>query len=299
MLRADRQLGGALLLRLPWILAAFGLLTTAAATVLAERLIGRRERAEALAYALDAVATENARLYNEQRSVARTLQHTLLPSALPHVGLDLAARYVAGDVDVELGGDWYDVVPLADGKVLFVIGDVSGRGIPAATVMASLRYAVRAYAAQDDAPDTILTKLGRLLDIKVDGHFATVLCGRIDPATHRLDVANAGHPQPLLVAAGAASFIATKPGVPIGATENPWYELFSCDLPRSGTLLLYTDGLVERRGESLDVGLTRLARAAEKDADVPVDGLLARVVNELVPGGANDDTALLGLRWDT
>ncbi|HEY1740977.1 MAG TPA: SpoIIE family protein phosphatase [Acidimicrobiia bacterium] len=253
------QLGGTLLLRLPWLLAALGIVLILASTFLAERLIRRREGAEALAGALDVVATENARLYNEQRSVARTLQHTLLPAALPDVGLEVAARYVAGEVDVEIGGDWYDLVPLPGDRVFFVIGDVSGRGIPAATVMASLRYSLRAYAVQGDAPDVILVKLARLLSIKDDGHFATVFCGRIDLVTRRLEAANAGHLDPLLMANGQVSFLDTQAGVPVGAMQTPHYRLFTTQLPASGTLLLYTDGLIERRGESLDVGFSRLA----------------------------------------
>jgi hypothetical protein len=298
VIKAQKQLGGSLLLWLPWILAAFGVVLTAGSTLLIERLIRRRAGAEALASALDVVASENARLYNEQRSVARTLQHTLLPSALPDVGFELGARYVAGEADVEIGGDWYDIVPLPGGAVLFVIGDVSGRGIPAATVMASLRYAVRAYALQGDAPATILTKLARLLSIKEDGHFATVLCGRIDTAAHRLEVASAGHLDPLLITGGRGSYVATRPGVPIGATTAPDYHAVTVDLPAAGTLLLYTDGLIERRGESLDDGFGRLARAAEAAADAPVEDLLGRVVRDLIPGGASDDTALLGLRWN-
>ncbi len=298
VVKAEKQLGGTVLLRLPWILLAAGLLLTAGSMVLVERLIRRRESAETLALALDAVATENARLYNEQRSVARTLQHTLLPAALPSVGLDLAARYVAGEIDIEIGGDWYDVVPLDEGRFLLVIGDVSGRGIPAATVMASLRYSVRAYAAQGDPPDVILAKLGRLLSAKDDGHFATVFCARIDLASHRLEAANAGHLVPLLLTAGRATFLEVAAGVPIGAVDRPSYRLSTIELPAQATLLLYTDGLIERRGEQLDIGFARLARAAEKDADAPVETLLDRVVSDLIPGGANDDTALLGLRWE-
>ena len=169
----------------------------------------------------------------------------------------------------------------------------------AATVMASLRYSVRAYAAQGDEPDVILTKLATLLSIKDDGHFATVLCGRIDLPARRLVLANAGHLDPLLITGGAASYLRTQPGVPIGAIDSPRYRPLTLDLPAAGTLLLYTDGLIERRGESLDTGFTRLARAAEKEADAPVEALLAGVVNDLIPGGASDDTALLGLRWTT
>jgi serine phosphatase RsbU (regulator of sigma subunit) len=150
---------------------------------------------------------------------------------------------------------------------------------------------------QGDAPDVILTKLGELLSIKDDGHFATVLCGRLDPRAGRLETANAGHLDPLLIANGSATFLKTRAGVPIGAMTAPNYRLITTELPATGTLLLYTDGLIERRGESLDIGFSRLARAAEQEADAPVEAMLAGVVNDLIPAGANDDTALLGLRW--
>ena len=297
VINADKQLGGSLLLWLPWILAALGVVLVASSTLLAEHLIRRREGAESLAGALDLVARENERLYNEQRSVARTLQHTLLPARCPTSGSNSPARYVAGEADVEIGGDWYDVVRLPDARVLFVIGDVSGRGIPAATVMASLRFAVRAFASLGDAPDAILTNLAGLLSIKDDGHFATVLCCRIDLAARHLEVANAGHPAPLMISSGGASYVPTRIGVPIGATSAPHYDVVEADLPAAGTLLLYTDGLVERRGENLDVGLARLADSVADAGDASVEDLLRRVVRDLIPDGASDDTALLGLRW--
>ncbi len=170
VLAPRRELGGTLLLRLPWLLVAIGVLVSLSAAVLVERLIRQRERAQALARELEVSAAENARLLADQRTVAYTLQHSLLPEHLPEVpGLDLAVRYVAGVEGVDIGGDWYDVLPLDDGKLLFVIGDVSGRGLRAATVMASLRYAIHAYAADGDAPDVILTKLSNLLDVERDG----------------------------------------------------------------------------------------------------------------------------------
>ena len=132
-----------------------------------ERLVRRRTHAEFL-------AEQNARLFSEQRSVAQTLQHSLLPEQLPDFdGLELAVRYVPGVDGVEIGGDWYDVIGRDNGDIIFVVGDVSGRGLRAATVMASLRYAIRAYAAQGDDPAIILAKLAKLIDIVRDGHFAT------------------------------------------------------------------------------------------------------------------------------
>jgi serine phosphatase RsbU (regulator of sigma subunit) len=164
--------------------------------------------------------------------------------------------------------------------------------------MASLRYAIHAYAADGDAPDVILTKLSNLLDIERDGAFATVLCGTIDVSARRMTVASAGHLQPLVVSNGSASFASVHTGLPVGVEDPAPYESAAVAIPTHGTVLLYTDGLVERRGESLDVGLERLRNAA-----AGVDGSLERLLTEVVDGlnqaGSDDDTAILGLRWRT
>jgi len=285
-----KELGGSLLARLPWLFALFGVLITAAAALLVEWLIRRREQAEYL-------ARENAQLYADQRTVAQTLQHSLLPQELPHVaGLDLATKYVAGVQGMDVGGDWYDLMPV-DGHLVFVVGDVSGRGLHAATMMASLRYAIRAFASQGDGPATILSKLSQLVSISRDGHFATVLCGSIDIAGHRMTIANAGHPEPLLIDGERAEFVGSRIGVPVGVTGGPSYAEVTVDVPRNATLLAYTDGLVERRGESLDVGLQRLA-AASVGADGSLEDLLQQVLSGTLPITASeDDTAVVALRW--
>ena len=290
-------LGGGLLALLPWVLGAAGIVFTLGAAGLAEWLIRRRERAEALADELEKIAAENARLLADQRTVAVTLQHSLLPEALPDVaGLELGVRYVAGVEGVDIGGDWYDVVTLDDGRLFFVVGDVSGRGLRAATVMASLRYAIRAYAAQGDDPAAVLSKLTKLLSVARDGAFATVLCGIIDVERHEAILASAGHPYPLLVANGGTEFVPTRNGVPVGVTGTEPYESVTASIPANATLLVFTDGLVERRGEALDVGFQRL-----RDSSVGVEGsledLLTRVVRDAEHAGAQDDTAVLGIRW--
>lgn len=290
-------LGGGLLALLPWVLAAAGVVFTLGAAALAEWLIRRRERAEALASELEKIAAENARLLADQRTVAATLQHSLLPEALPDVaGLELGVRYVAGVEGVDIGGDWYDVVTLDDGRLFFVVGDVSGRGLRAATVMASLRYAIRAYAAQGDEPAVVLTKLTKLLSVARDGAFATVLCGIIDVERHEAILASAGHPYPLLVANGSTEFVPTRNGVPVGVTGTEPYESVTASIPANATLLAFTDGLVERRGEALDVGFQRL-RDSSADVDGSLEDLLTRVVSDAEHAGTQDDTALLGIRW--
>jgi serine phosphatase RsbU (regulator of sigma subunit) len=236
-------------------------------------------------------------LYANQRSVAQTLQHSLLADVLPEVaGLEIAARYVAGVEGIDIGGDWYDVIPFDDSRVLVVVGDVSGRGLHAATMMAALRYSMRAYAAQRSSPAEILRALSNLVSVRRDGHFATVLCALIDVAGRTITCANAGHPEPLVVDGQDAQFIETTIGVPIGVWPDAQYDEVITTLPRRATLFMYTDGLVERRGEALDVGLQRLAEAAVTNQS-SLDNVLGAMVARSIPDGSDDDAALIGVRW--
>jgi serine phosphatase RsbU (regulator of sigma subunit) len=286
----QKDLDGQLMGRLPWIFGVSGVLFTAAIAFLVERLARRRDEAEEL-------AVEHDLLYRAQRSVAQTLQHSLLPGSLPAIeGVDIAARYIAGTEGLDVGGDWYDVVPLGGGSAIVAVGDVSGHGLAAATTMASLRYAMRAFAAQGDAPAIILSKLGSLLDVRRDGQFATVLCAAVEIATRRVRFASAGHPHPLLIGTDGPRYVEAEIGLPVGVDAAATYVETEVVAGPGATLLLYTDGLIERRGVVLDVGLDRLARATTAPAQ-SLAGLLDRIVREAIPQGADDDTAILGVRW--
>ena len=277
---------------LPWAILGGGLLLTAAAGLLTERLIRRRQGAEQL-------AGQVSELYLQQRSVAETLQHALLPQQMPVIpGMEIAARYLPGAGGADVGGDWYDVIRLPDGRFIFLIGDVSGHGVRAATVMASLHYASRAYAVEGHHPAVILDRLRCLLDLPRDGHFATVACGLADVAAHQVTLANAGHLPPLVCAGTEASFAAVPTGPPVGIGGPAASSAALIQVPPGGTLLCYTDGLVERRGEILDVGLKRLAGAAA-GAHGPLDARLDRIISELTDDRPQDDIALMGLRWLT
>lgn len=291
-------LGGALSADLPWIIGAVGVVFAAGAAVVAETLQRRRGRAESLAVALDEAASEARALYAEQRSIAQTLEQALLPESLPQPdGLQSACRYEPGTLGVDIGGDWYDLVPLDDGRVFFVIGDVSGRGVRAAAVMARLRFAMLAYARQGDPPDEILRKLSGLLHIEESGHFATAVCGFIRADRHEVAIANAGH-LPLLVLEGSSPrFVIEDVGPPIGVREDPEYALTTVRVPAKATLLGYTDGLVERKGESIDAGIGRLGVVASGNSGLSLDALVATVVEELTREGTDDDAAILGVRW--
>jgi serine phosphatase RsbU (regulator of sigma subunit)/type II secretory pathway pseudopilin PulG len=285
-----QPLGGTLSRRLALIVAVLGALLTIGAVLMTERLVRRRHSAEEL-------AAENRQLYAEQASIAGTLQRALLPKELPQIdGLALDARYVAGLDTIDVGGDWYDVISCTRDRSLFVVGDVSGKGLRAAILMASLHYAIRAYAVEDNQPHVILKKLCSLLDIGRDGHFATVLCGSIDLNSRTVTLASAGHFPPLLMSPRGAEFVRMTVGPPVGVVTGTDYIPTTVALPDQGTLLAFTDGLIERRGESLEVSLARLREVAG-DFDHPLDALLADVVNRLIPNGSDDDLAILGLRW--
>lgn len=288
---ARSPLGGGILPVLPWIIGVGGAFLAVAAAVLTEWLSRRRRTAEEL-------ARENQRLYAAQRSISQSLQQALLPKSLPSIpGIEFSARYVAGDPSADVGGDWYDVIGCDDHSCVFAVGDVSGRGVPAASTMASLHYAIRAYAAQGDGPLTILEKLGALLDVARDGHFATVLLGHADVARHEVTVVSAGHPPPLVVGGGDGHFVETLTGAPVGVWQRSRYTPVTFTVPPRGSMLAYTDGLVERRGEMLDTGLERLRVAATSGGHAP-HGLIDAVLGSLTTEGAmSDDVALLELRW--
>jgi serine phosphatase RsbU (regulator of sigma subunit) len=292
-----RPLTGTFAQRLPWIIALAGLLLSLGAAALTARLIDRRTHAVRLATSLEQIAEENRRLYAEQRTIAQTLQRALLPERLPKIsGVETSARYEAGVKGVDVGGDWYDLIALDDRRLLLVVGDVSGRGVRAAATMAALRFAIQAYAAENDPPDAILTKVSKLVNVNRSGQLATILCALVDVEAHRLTVTSAGHLPPLLISEGKGTFVESKVGVPIGVRSDASYTSTSVDTPPAATLLAFTDGLVERRGESIDAGLARLRQAASAN-HAQLDELLARLVEDVRLDGGDDDTAIAALRW--
>jgi serine phosphatase RsbU (regulator of sigma subunit) len=288
---ARGSLTGSLGVILPWAIGIGGAALTILGALLAERLVRRRARAER-------VSSEIGRLYVEQRSVAETLQRAILPDQAPAIpGMQIAVRYLPGVSGTEVGGDWYDVVPLGGGRFVFVVGDVSGRGVRAAAMMASLHYASRAYALEGHPPAVILDQLTRTMDITEDGHFATVLCGLVDVSTHEVALASAGHLPPLVCGGDGASLVQARPGSPIGVPGGAAFEPTLLTTAARGTLIAYTDGLVERRGETLDTGLKRLLQTATDRCGSSLDDLLTSLVSELTGDSPTDDIALIGLRW--
>jgi serine phosphatase RsbU (regulator of sigma subunit) len=285
------SLTGGLSSALPWIVLGVGLLLAVGAAATAAAMSRRRAEAERL-------AADNERLYRQQRSIAGTLQHALLPAAPAVDGVEVAARYVAGVDELEVGGDWYDVVPRGPGRCVFVVGDISGRGLPAATTMAELRFAVRAYLIQGDDIDAVLAKLRRLLDVGVDHRFATVLLGDLDTTTGRLRAVCAGHFPPVLLTDGSARSLEVPVTPPVGVADPAPPPAAEFAVPATGTLLAFTDGLVERRGEVIDTGLDRLRAAGAAAVDgQPLPEALDALMGALAADGGRDDTVLLGMRW--
>jgi serine phosphatase RsbU (regulator of sigma subunit) len=295
---AHQSLAGTLPHRLPLIIAIVGVALTLGGGVLTVGLTRRRRAAEELARRLEGALSENQRLYDEQRTIAQTLQHALLPEELPHIpGIETSARYEPGERGVEVGGDWYDVIPLGNRRLLVVVGDVSGRGVRAAATMASLRFAILAYAAQHDPPARILSRLSNIISVAETGHMATVLCALIDIDSREITVASAGHLPALVVSDSDGAYVLPKIGVPVGVQPGAEYISTTIQAPAAATFLAFTDGLVERRGENLDRGLERLRKAAIGEDQAGLSELLGRLVDQVRPAPSEDDTAIVGVRW--
>jgi hypothetical protein len=316
---ARHSLAGSLPQRLPWAIAIGGFVLTLGATALTARLIDRRRATERLAVALEASAEENRRLYAEQWGITQTLQQALLPRLLPQFpGIQIGARYQAGGEGAEVGGDWYDVIELGDGRLLLVVGDVSGKGVAASTAMAALRFAIHAYAAQGDDPATFLPKLSRIVSVHQDRHLATVLCAVVDPPAREVTLTSAGHLPPLAIAPATGTpattgtpvtgtrFLEAPVGLPVGIDPDAGYSSTTVRLPPGATLVVFTDGLVERRGETIEAGLERLRALVDAGLELSspaidknpltLDELLSRLLGELRQDGL-DDTALAAIRW--
>jgi serine phosphatase RsbU (regulator of sigma subunit)/anti-sigma regulatory factor (Ser/Thr protein kinase) len=243
-----------------------------------------------------AAISQRERVSEREHRVIETLQRSLLPERLPDVpGVDVAARYMPASHDVALGGDWYDVMPLPDGRVGLAVGDVAGHGVGAAASMGQLRMALRAYALEELEPSDVMARLNRVLRELHPNAMATLWYGNYDPATRELRFASAGHPPPMLVdSEHTARYLEAPNGPPLGVVHHLVCSDASFYLDVGTTILLYTDGLVERRRVSIDDGLAALlARAREAPAELEM--LCDHVMTGLVTA-PTDDVALLAIR---
>jgi phosphoserine phosphatase RsbU/P len=241
-----------------------------------------------------AAAVQSVRARSD-RVAAAALQRSLLPSGLPAVaGAELAARFIPGQGLV--GGDWYDVFKLPSGELALVIGDVAGSGLPAAVVMGRMRSALRAYAMETSEPAEILARLDKKMHHFEPGAMATILVVVIEPGLARARISAAGHLPPVIAEPGLPARLADIPaGLMIGVDpRRSGRRTTVLEIPRGTLLCLYTDGLVERRGEHLDDGLARLCAALIPQ---PAERACASVMSALVGAEpAVDDIALLTFR---
>jgi PAS domain S-box-containing protein len=241
------------------------------------------------------LAIEHARAYEREVGTVEMLQRSLLPDRLPTLpGARIAARYLPGGADV--GGDWYDAIPLEDGRIGLAMGDVVGHGLGAASLMGQLRHAARAYALEGHSPPTVLDRLDRLVRSLEGGQMATLLYAVVDADLRTLRFASAGHVPPLIVTPdGHARFIEGAPNPPLGVFESAAHEELTVELEPGSTVVLYTDGLVEERGVSIDSGLEALRKAAEHPGD-PEELCDHLVESMLAIHPPNDDIAVLALQ---
>ncbi len=235
---------------------------------------------------------------------AVALQRSLLPTALPVMpGLDLAARYVTGSGTV--GGDWYDVFILPDGRLGVVVGDVAGSGLEAAVIMGRMRSALRAYVLETPDPGTALRMLDRKIQYFEPDAMATVLYGLYTPGTGEFTVSSAGHLPPVLAAPGGrAGLLPVQPDPPIGVADDPQRRSATIFIPSRALLCCFTDGLVERRDHPIDHGIDKVAAILDEqiaaDADpggtigLSAEDTCAAVMRALVGNApAQDDIAVL------
>ncbi|MFC8348233.1 SpoIIE family protein phosphatase [Streptomyces sp. NPDC057280] len=255
-----------------------------------------------------AVAIDNARRYSRERTTALTLQRSLLPQGPPNQeAVEVASRYLPGGTGTEVGGDWFDVIPLSGARVALVVGDVVGHGLHAAASMGRLRTAVRTLADVDLPPDELLTHLDDLVlhlaaDLRPDNHFqptgesgATCLYTVYDPVSRRFTLASAGHPLPLVISPdGTRIPVPAHPGPPLGIGGLP-FEATELEVPEGSLLALFTDGLVESRERDVDQRITDLQHALG-DATTSLEPLCDTVMDAMLPDRRSDDAALLLVR---
>ena len=245
-----------------------------------------------------AMAIDRART-GEQRHLAEALQRTLMPVKLPETpGVGIAGRYRPARPGAQLGGDWYDTFNLPDGRIALVIGDVVGHGIPAATSMAQLRTALRAFASEGHGPAVVAGRLNDLLMREPGDPTATLAFLALDQETHRLTAVSAGHPPPLLVTDdGSARYVDLPAGPPVGAARVARFDEQEIEVPVASLLLLYTDGLVERRDEPLDAGLDRLRASAAAAGSMSPQAFCDLVLSRLLEStDQEDDVALIAMQ---
>nr|BFD82940.1 SpoIIE family protein phosphatase [Streptomyces sp. Xyl84] len=253
-----------------------------------------------------ALGVDKAVLYGREAYIADELQRTMLPETLPRpTGVRLASRYLPAAETARVGGDWYDAIPLPGSRVALVVGDVMGHSMTSAAIMGQLRTTAQTLAGLDLPPQEVLHHLDEQAQRLGTDRMATCLYAVYDPVSHRITIANAGHPPPVLLhLGGRAEVLRVPPGAPIGVGGVD-FEAVELDAPAGGTLLLYTDGLVESRLRDVWTGIEQLreklaatAQLTGPDHPPPLEALCDEVLDMLGPGDRDDDIALLAARFD-
>ncbi|MFC9629199.1 SpoIIE family protein phosphatase [Streptomyces mirabilis] len=253
-----------------------------------------------------ALGIDKAVLYGREAYIADELQRTMLPETLPRpTGVRLASRYLPAAETARVGGDWYDAIPLPGSRVALVVGDVMGHSMTSAAIMGQLRTTAQTLAGLDLPPQEVLHHLDEQAQRLGTDRMATCLYAVYDPVAHRITIANAGHPPPVLLhLGGRAEVLRVPPGAPIGVGGVD-FEAVELDAPAGATLLLYTDGLVESRLRDVWTGIEQLreklaatAQLTGPDHPPPLEALCDEVLDMLGPGDRDDDIALLAARFD-
>jgi serine phosphatase RsbU (regulator of sigma subunit)/anti-sigma regulatory factor (Ser/Thr protein kinase) len=230
---------------------------------------------------------------DQQRETALALQHAILGPA--HLPSGFAVRYEAASRPLQVGGDWYDIVDLEDGRIALIVGDCVGHGLAAATVMGQLRSACRALLLDHPSPRAALAGLDRFAARLPGAQCTTAVCAVLNPDTGELVYSSAGHPPPILVHAdGTIRTLDDGHTIPLGLRPDRPRPEAHATVPGRATLLLYTDGLVERRGLALDDGIARASALVQDGRDRTLDDLANQIMSRLAPsGGYQDDVVLL------
>jgi serine phosphatase RsbU (regulator of sigma subunit)/CHASE3 domain sensor protein/anti-sigma regulatory factor (Ser/Thr protein kinase) len=236
--------------------------------------------------------------FERAHHVASTLQRALLPQELPEVqGIVFDGVYVPGRTEAQVGGDWYDALRLADGRVLITIGDVAGSGLQAAVIMAAMRQVIRGVAQVYADPATMIDAADRTLKAEHPDRFVTAFVGVYDPVAHTLAYCSAGHPAPLVRHADGSVSDVPSEGLPLGLRTRDGTDARTIDIPDGATLLFYTDGLIESTQDVIE-GERRL-RAALAEPDITTRPDLAQAIHDdVLREGAHDDVAILAMRLD-
>lgn len=249
-----------------------------------------------------AVAAAHQKLLRQQMELAQehrlmeTLQRAVLPARLPAgPGFRVAARYLPADQPSQVGGDWYDAFNLPNHTMALAVGDVVGHDLEAAATMGQMRNALRAYAFPDGPPAAVLRRLNRMAHGFADGGLATAAFGLLDLSERTFHWASAGHPPPLLIGEDGARLLRQASGMMLGADSETSFEEVTVPLRPGDLLVLYTDGLIERRNSDLDADVTDLLTAADGLAGSSPEETCAALVERLVPAGHEDDVCLLVL----